>query len=79
MSDPLVTKWERDRSSFEATSKLEFDQAVREKRFVIGPLVNAPSKWMSEYGPYCPGRFAFGELADGRFVCCNIAEAGGES
>ena len=75
----IVTKWERDRESFEIMSKSEFDRLAREKQFAIGPLVGAPSKWMSEYGPYCPERFAFGELPDGRFVCCNIAEAGGES
>lgn len=80
MTESLEIKWERDRESFRVMLKPEFDRLVRGEQFVDGPVIGRPSRWASEFAPYNPYRFAFGELADGRFVCCDVAAeaAGGE-
>ncbi|KKM93804.1 hypothetical protein LCGC14_1204690 [marine sediment metagenome] len=80
MSRSLEIKWEYDRGSFETMSKPEFDRLARDKQFIDGPMSSCPSRWLREFGPYSPQRFAFGELMDGQFVCCDVAAqaAGGE-
>jgi hypothetical protein len=77
----IQDKWERNQKAFEVLSKKEFDILYNEKRFVEGPLVSKSSKWGLEFGPYNPHRWAFGELNDGRLVCCDTAAetAGGET
>ena len=71
----LEAKWEQDPDSFEKLSKQDFDQLFYDKKFTTGPMVSSPSKWGLEFGPYDPHRWAFGELPDNRFVCCNTTES----
>lgn len=78
MDASLKIQWEYGRESFETLDKSEFDRLLREKQFTAGPLIGEPSQWMREFGPYSPEQVAFGQLIDGRFVCCDItAEADG--
>ncbi len=74
----LEDQWERHRDLFTVLSKPEFDRLARDKQFAVGPKVGSPSKFMSEFGPYSPSRFAFGELVDGRWVCCDVAAEAAE-
>ena len=69
----LEGKWELESDVFERVSKQEFDQLCRDKLFVDGPIAESPSKFGREFGPYDPYRWAFGQLSDGRFVCCDVA------
>ncbi len=66
-------KWETDRDSFEVLSKKDFDDLFHNKKFSEGPMCRFPSKFANEFGPYNPHRWAFGQLTDGRFVCCDTA------
>lgn len=77
----LHYEWENNHDAFECLTKKAFDKLCNEKQFIQEPVVSNPSKWMSEFGPYDPHQWAFGQLTDGRFVCCNVAAeaAGGES
>ncbi len=67
----LENKWEQDHAAFTELSKIEFVHLCRAGAFVAGPMVETPSKWMREFGPYNPHRWAFGELSNGRFVSCD--------
>lgn len=71
MSDALQRKWEGDHKAFTILTKDVFDELCDAKQFVDGPIVSEPSKWMNEFGPYNPHRWAFGLLNDGRYVCCD--------
>jgi len=68
----LVDKWERARESFVEVSRESFDESHNTKQFISGPMVAGPSKWMIEFGPYNPDRWAFGLLIGGKYVCCNL-------
>jgi len=67
----LENIWEQKLEAFDTLSKQEFDGLFREKRFVDGPLIASPSKWMKEFEPYDPHLWAFGRLDDNRLVCCD--------
>ena len=68
----MKTKWKNDRDAFTVLTKDEFDKLCRAKKFVKGPIVENPSEWGNEYGPYNPHRWAIGLLDDGRYICCDI-------
>ena len=64
--------WENDRSSFTEIPKAEFDALVRANRFALGPLRTDLSRWMKEFGPYSPERWAFGETDEGKRICTKV-------
>ena len=70
----MLFRSEQDHNSFEIVPKQVFDQIFRDKKFVSGPIVSSPSKWGAEFGPYDPHRWAFGELSDDRFICCDTVK-----
>ena len=71
----LKNRWENDRESFTELPKTEFDKLFRDKQFIDGPVASGSNKFMKEFGPYNPHRWAFGELVDNRLVCCDVAAA----
>lgn len=68
----LIELWESSRISFVEIAKSEFDKLYRNKEFDNDPLVEEPSSFMKEYGPYNPERWAFGILKDGKKVCAKV-------
>ncbi len=76
----LRYEWETNHGAFEILTKEAFDKLFRDGQFSEAPLISEPSKWSLEFGPYDPHRWAFGELNDGRLVCCDTTAkaAGGE-
>lgn len=76
----LTDLFEMSYDSFACLPREEFDALARGGQFIEGPVVANPPKWMTEFGPYNPHRWAFGRLQDGRLVKCDVAAAakGGE-
>lgn len=72
-------KWQRDACKFEVLQNKEFDRLCDKNQFIEGPFISKASKWMSEFGPYNPHRWAFGKLGDGRLVCCDTAAEAAEA
>lgn len=72
MSKELIWCWEKRKDEFIELPKSEFDCLVRAGKFEAGPLRTDHSKFMQEYGPYSPERWAFGKLLDGRLVRAKV-------
>ena len=64
----LQLECESDRDSFVEIPKAEFDSFARSGDFQQGPIIEDHSRFMREFGPYSPERWAFGVLNDDRRV-----------
>ena len=68
----LIAWFEYDFDNFEALDKEEFDKLHKAGEFETGPLLENHGKWIQQYGPYNPNKWAFGMLKGDRYVKCDV-------